>query len=79
MAHSAPLMDDKEGYRKVDDLKTRLAACPLKKFTDHYHIGPDIQDVIKIDIIQEIDEAIRFAEESPMPDPEDLIKGVYHE
>jgi len=79
MAHSAPLMDDKAGYRKVDDLKTRLAACPLKKFTDNYFIGPDILDIIKMDIIQEVEEAIRFAEESPMPDPEEITEGVYHE
>ena len=79
LAHSAPLMDDKAGYRKVDDLKTRLAACPLKKFTDNYFISPDILDFIKMDIIQEIEEAIRFAEESPMPDPKTLTEGVYHE
>ena len=78
LAHSAPLMDDKAGYRKVDDLKTRLAACPLKKFTDNYFIAPDILDVIKMDIIREIEQAIRFAEESPMPDPKDLMKGVYY-
>ncbi len=79
MAHSAPLMDDKAGYRKVDDLKTRLAACPLKNFTDNYFIAPDILDVIKMDIIREIEEAIRFAEESPMPDPDKITEGVYHE
>ena len=79
MAHSAPLMDDKAGYRKVDDLKTRLAACPLKKFTDNYFIAPDILDVIKMEIIQEIEQAIRFAEESPMPDPEEITEGVYYE
>ena len=79
MAHSAPLMDDKAGYRKVDDLKTRLAACPLKKFTEQYFIDPLISAVIKSEIIQEIKEAIRFAEESPMPDPEEITKGVYHE
>ena len=79
MAHSAPLLDDAAGYRKVDDVKTRKEACPLKKITDEYFIAPDILDLIKMDIIQEIEEAIRFAEESPMPDPEDLTKGVYHE
>lgn len=79
MAHSAPLFDDKLGYRKVDDLKTRKKACPLKKFTDNYFIGPDILDVIKMDIIIEIEEAIRFAEESPMPDPKEITEGVYHE
>ena len=79
MAHSAPLFDDKAGYRKVDDLKTRLAACPLKKFTDNYFIDPLIHAVIKSEIIQEIKEAIHFAEESPMPDPKDITEGVYHE
>ncbi len=79
MAHSAPLMDDKADYRKADDLKTRLAACPLKKFTDKYFISPEIFDVIKSEILQEIDEAIRFAETSPMPDPDTLTDGVYHE
>lgn len=79
MAHSGPCFDDKEGHRKVDDRKTRLAACPLKKFTDQYFIDPLISAVIKSEIIQEIKEAIRFAEESPMPDPEDITKGVYHE
>ena len=79
MAHSAPLLDDAAGYRKVDDAKTRKEACPLKKFTDNYFIAPDILDVIKMDIIREIEQAIHFAEESPMPDPEDLTKGVYHE
>jgi len=79
MAHSAPLFDDEAGYRKVDDLKTRQKGCPLKKFSDKYFIAPDILDVVKMDIITEIEEAIRFAEESPMPDPETLTEGVYHE
>lgn len=79
MAHSAPLMDDKEGYRKVDDLKTRLVASPLKIFTDRYFIDPLIHAVIKSEIIQEINKAIRFAEESPMPDPKEITEGVYHE
>jgi len=78
MAHSAPIFDDKLGYRKIDDLKTRLDACPLKKFTDNYFIDPVILAVIKSEILQEINEAIRFAEKSPMPKAEDLTKGVYH-
>lgn len=79
MAHSAPLFDDKAGYRKIDDLKTRQKACPLKIFTEKYFIDPLIGGVIKSEILQEIREAIRFAEESPMPDPDTLTDGVYHE
>ncbi len=79
MAHSAPLFDDKEGYRKVDDLKTRLKACPLKKITNNFFFDPDILEMMKVELNHEIDEAIRFAEKSPMPDPETLTEGVYHE
>lgn len=82
MAHSAPLMDDKAGYRKIDDLKTRQKACPLKRIRNENNllsIDKGLHNTIEKEILIEIDEAIRFAEESPMPDPEDLTKGVYHE
>ncbi len=82
MAHSAPLMDDKAGYRKIDDLKTRQKACPLKRILDDNKfllIDEGLRDAIEQEILIEIDEAIRFAEKSPMPNPEDLTKGVYHE
>ncbi len=80
MAHSAPLMDDKAGYRKIDDLKTRQKACPLRSLIkdNNFLLEDGLQDSIEQEIRIEIDEAIRFAEESPMPDPEDLVKGVYH-
>lgn len=81
LAHSAPLFDDKVGYRKIDDLKTRQRACPLRKLIkDHrFLIDTGLQDNIEKEILIEIDEAIRFAEESPMPDPDTLTDGVYHE
>lgn len=90
MAHSAPLMDDNVGYRKVDDLKTRQKACPLRKLKNDIiknassdmlkHMAyPVIFMEMEQSINKEIDEAIRFAEESPMPDPETLTDGVYHE
>jgi len=79
MAHSAPIFDDKLGYRKIDDLKTRQEACPLKKFTDKYFISPEIFEVIKSELLIEIEEAIRFAEESEVPNVATLTDGVYYE
>ena len=79
MAHSAPIFDDKLGYRKVDDLKTRLKACPLKRITDNYFFEPEIIEIMKAEINHEIDKAIRFADKSPMPKPSELTNGVYYE
>jgi len=79
MAHSAPIMDDDLGYRKVDTLEARLKACPLKRITDKYFFEFDMIDFMKAQINQEIEEALHFAEKSPMPDPADLTEGVYHE
>ncbi|MBU2177719.1 MAG: thiamine pyrophosphate-dependent dehydrogenase E1 component subunit alpha [Gammaproteobacteria bacterium] len=83
MAHSAPIFDDKLGYRKLDTYDTRLEACPIKnlkeKLLDEGLITEEALCGFEKKIANEIDEAIRFAEESPMPKPEDLTKGVYHD
>lgn len=83
MAHSAPIFDDKLGYRKVDGFETRLKNCPLKR------IRADIikmkiatskeLDAFKVPIMKEIDEAVKFAEESSYPEPSRLMEGVYYE
>ena len=82
MAHSAPIFDDKLGYRKVDDKETRLAECPLLKAKNDLLIAGVQQgdfDLIEATIHAEIDVAIRFAEKSPMPDYMELTDGVYYE
>lgn len=82
MAHSAPLMDDDLGYRKEDSLARRLEACPLKLAKAMaIAAGVSLETLALIEnlINQEIDEAIKFANESPFPDPASLIEGVYHD
>ena len=82
MAHSAPIFDDKLGYRKEDDKKTRLAACPLLQAKNDLLIAgvqQGIFGVLETAIHKEIDEAIAFADQSPMPDYMQLTDGVYYE
>lgn len=91
MAHSGPLMDDNLGYRKIDTKEVREKNCPIKKLKEYY-INNDtrvidglnseqyfdyIEGCMKEKIEEEIDLAIKFAEESPEPDPKDLMRGVY--
>lgn len=83
MAHSAPIFDDKLGYRKLDDLETRQKCCPVKrlkeliisnKWTDEKTLNS-----FKEEINYEIDEAFKFAEKSSFPKSKDLMDGVYYE
>lgn len=83
MAHSAPIMDDKLGYRKKDPLNVRLANCPIKRLENmiidngHANMGFFVEQDEQISA--EINEAIKFGYESPYPKPEELTEGVYYE
>lgn len=81
MAHSAPIMDDKLGYRKIDPLEVRLKNCPIKRIKESadFDFNDEILESIERDIQIEIEEAIKFAYDSPYPEPEELTKGVYYE
>jgi TPP-dependent pyruvate/acetoin dehydrogenase alpha subunit len=81
MAHSAPICDDKIGYREVDTIENRQKKDSVKNMRgyllDHY----SEQDIISIEneINQSVRDAIDFAVNSPYPAHEELYKDVYHE
>ena len=83
MAHSAPVMDDKLGYRKLDPYETRVEACPIKNLKEELQekeiLTNDIVNGFHYKIEREINEAIRYAGESLYPKPGELTKGVYYE
>jgi pyruvate dehydrogenase E1 component alpha subunit len=83
MGHSGPVIDDEIGYRKQDDWDTRIKNCPLRNLKNKIIkmgiASPDTLNKIEEKIKYEIDDAIRFAEESPFPKPEDIMEGVYNE
>jgi len=40
-------------------------------------LNPSKDEKIKGKIVEEIDEAVRYAEESPMPRPEDTLEDLF--
>jgi TPP-dependent pyruvate/acetoin dehydrogenase alpha subunit len=36
-------------------------------------------ETINLEVLSQIEDAVKFAVESPYPDPEDALKGVYSE
>ena len=74
-------INDPEAYRSTEEVESWKQKCPLKRFQGllrNKKLLDDakIQDVYR-SVNEEIDEAVRFAEASPQPLPEDTLLGVY--
>lgn len=70
-------------YRSREELEEWLEKCPIKRFRlTLIKEGIFSQSVLKeIDsqIDNEIEEAVKFAEDSPYPDPEDALEDLFFE
>lgn len=70
-------------YRTKEELNEWLQKDPIKLFGDYLEtelgITSDELNKIEHQITQEIEEAVRFAENSPDPDPLDYRKYIYSE
>jgi pyruvate dehydrogenase E1 component alpha subunit len=78
MGHS---INDPEVYRSPEEVESWKQKCPIKRF-DGYLREKGLLDDSKVKEIyrgvnDEIEEAIRFGEASPLPLPEDTLLGVY--
>jgi TPP-dependent pyruvate/acetoin dehydrogenase alpha subunit len=73
--------NDPELYRKAEEKEAWKQKCPVKRF-EEYLKGRGLLDEAKIkevyrSVNEEIEEAVRFAESSPLPSPEDTLLDVY--
>lgn len=66
--------EEVEEYKQKDPLETTLKTILEKGYADQAYID-SIQEKIKV----EIDESVRFAEESPLPDAAELYTDIYHQ
>jgi acetoin:2,6-dichlorophenolindophenol oxidoreductase subunit alpha len=78
MGHS---INDPGLYRSAEEVESWKQKCPIKRF-DGYLRKKGLLDDSKVQEIyrgvnDEIEEAIRFGEASPLPLPEDTLLGVY--
>ncbi|MFN7015501.1 MAG: thiamine pyrophosphate-dependent enzyme, partial [Bacteroidia bacterium] len=64
--------EEVEEYKQKDPIEQVLATIRKNKFATE----PEIE-AIEERVKQQVEEAVKFAEESPFPTPEDLYKDVY--
>ena len=75
--------DDPTRYRKDEDVEPWRSLCPVLKLKQYLESkglwNTAIEDQYKIEIVEEIDEAIEKAKNTPKPPRESLIEYVYSE
>jgi acetoin:2,6-dichlorophenolindophenol oxidoreductase subunit alpha len=68
-------------YRAPKEAEVWKKKCPIrrlrKKLIDLKLLNPSQDEKIKVQITQEIDEAVKYAEESPVPRPEDALEDLF--
>lgn len=72
---------DPQEYRTQDEVARWKERCPIRRFEEHLMKRGLMDETRKQEIYNgvsiEIEEGVRFAEESPLPSPEDLRGCVY--
>ncbi|KUK14416.1 MAG: acetoin:2,6-dichlorophenolindophenol oxidoreductase subunit alpha [bacterium] len=72
---------DPQIYRTQEEIEEWRKKCPIKRFEEKL-LKMGVLDEAKIReieemIAKEVEEAVRFAEESPYPEPEEALEDVY--
>ena len=66
--------EEVESYKKLDPIETTLDIILKKKYATQAEI-----DAINVKVDAEIDECVKFAEESPAPEDSELFNHIYVE
>jgi len=68
-------------YRNDEEIEEWKKRCPIerfrKKLLEEGIFGEDDFEGMELEIQKEIEEAIQFAENSPFPEPEEALTGLY--
>lgn len=79
--HCGPSYDNDLGYRTVEEFEEWRTRCPVETFKARLVERGDLQaseaTSMTAEIASEIDDAIRFAKESPFPSEGELFADVY--
>ena len=69
--------------RPQDEVEAWKEKCPIKRFEqkllDHGILSRHEQVAINLQVLARIEDAVKYAMESPYPDPEDALTDVYSE
>lgn len=81
--HCGPNDDFDLGYRSKAEFEEWKKRCPVETYQKRLMadrlLTANEAESMELKITKEIKEAVRFAKESPLPDPETLLKYVYAE
>jgi len=79
--HIGTVDDVGEGYRPREEYEYWISKCPIKRFSEFLKNEGVLTDELARNIDQEIndliEEAFQFAQNSPKPSPDELLKFVY--
>jgi len=74
-------MSDPGNYRTRAEIEKYQERDPLKLFTatllEEKVLDQNALDEIDRKVHEEVDDSLRFAEESPLPDPKELYTDIY--
>ena len=74
-------MSDPQKYRSKDEVEEYKEKDPidhvLRVLKEEYAVSEAEIEVINNRVKGQVDESVKFAEESPYPSPEDGLKGLY--
>jgi pyruvate dehydrogenase E1 component alpha subunit len=69
--------------RPKGEIEAWKEKCPIKRFEERLSaesvLDREAQEAINREVLARIEDAVNFAKESPFPDPEDALEGVYSE
>jgi TPP-dependent pyruvate/acetoin dehydrogenase alpha subunit len=73
--------DIEKGFRQQEELNLWYKRCPVERFR-HYLFSRKLvsrrwMDSVKLAADQEVSRAVKFAQRSPFPRPDELYEGVY--
>ncbi len=81
--HVGPETDFEKGCRPEEELQEWIERCPVRNLRntlmDNGLLTGEEEDRIRAEITEEIDDALRFALESPLPNVEELYSDLYSE
>ncbi|MGD0234080.1 MAG: thiamine pyrophosphate-dependent dehydrogenase E1 component subunit alpha [Syntrophorhabdales bacterium] len=69
--------------RPKDEIEAWKEKCPIKRFEERLLtdgvLDREQQEAINLQVLSRVEDAVNYAIESPFPDPEDALEGVYSE
>jgi acetoin:2,6-dichlorophenolindophenol oxidoreductase subunit alpha len=79
--HVGPNFDFTVGYRTKDEVDEWMGRCPINSFAalleEHHILSEREMYKITLEVENEVEDAVRFAKESPFPDRSELAEDVY--